>query len=89
MKVYRNFKVLVDLDDTLTNLLQAWVDYLNRKHGLKVDYKNVNSETKVDRWAVEVPDEEEITILMKQSEISLKDFWNETVYKWSIDCWNV
>lgn len=46
MKVYRNFKVLVDLDDTLTNLLQAWVDYLNRKHGLKVDYK------KIDEWDI-------------------------------------
>lgn len=48
------------------------------KRGRIVDYKNVNSETKIDRWAVEIPDEEEITILMKQSEISLEDFWNET-----------
>lgn len=28
--------VLVDMDDTIENLLQAWVNYLNEHHGTAV-----------------------------------------------------
>lgn len=33
--------VLVDMDDTVTWLLPAWVEYLNQKHNLNVDWRNI------------------------------------------------
>lgn len=34
--------VLVDMDDTLENLCEKWVEYLNHKHGTSVDYGEVD-----------------------------------------------
>jgi 5'(3')-deoxyribonucleotidase len=33
--------VLVDIDDTLIQLLPSWVGYLNRRYGLNVDYNSI------------------------------------------------
>lgn len=37
----RKLKVLVDMDDTMTNLLGSWLDRLNKKHGTDVSYEDV------------------------------------------------
>jgi len=36
--------ILVDMDDTIEELLPVWVEYLNEKHGLYVDFNSV------DQW---------------------------------------
>lgn len=37
----RSLTVLVDMDDTIEGLLQAWVDYLNKRHGTTVNKDDV------------------------------------------------
>lgn len=38
----RKLTVLVDLDDTLEMLGEAWCEYLNARHGLSVAYEDLN-----------------------------------------------
>lgn len=38
----RQLKILVDMDDTIEHLLFAWVDCLNKRHGLSVKYSDIN-----------------------------------------------
>ena len=33
--------ILVDMDDTATWLLPAWVEHLNQKHNLNVDWRDI------------------------------------------------
>lgn len=33
--------ILVDMDDTIENLMPAWVDWLNEKHGTSVSVEDV------------------------------------------------
>ena len=40
-KKKKKLKVLIDMDDTIENLLEAWVAYLNNHHGTSVNYKNI------------------------------------------------
>jgi 5'(3')-deoxyribonucleotidase len=37
----KDVTVLIDVDDTLIDLLPAWVDWLNEHHGLNVDYESI------------------------------------------------
>lgn len=39
----KRLTVLVDMDDTLENLLPAWVNYLNKNHGTAVEPEEVNA----------------------------------------------
>lgn len=39
----KKFKVLVDMDDTMENLLVCWLNRLNKKHGTNVAHHNVHS----------------------------------------------
>lgn len=47
------------------------------ERGKRVGYKNYNSDEKYDRWAVNVPEEEEITYLLKKAEIGLGELYSE------------
>lgn len=38
-----NITVLVDIDDTIENLCEVWVDMLNLKYGTTVKYEDINS----------------------------------------------
>lgn len=35
--------ILIDMDDTIEDLLPAWVEYLNNKYGTSVDYREIDS----------------------------------------------
>ena len=35
------FTICVDMDDTIVNLVPAWIDWLNRKHKTNVQYEDV------------------------------------------------
>lgn len=37
----KTLTILVDMDDTLENLCEKWVDYLNDKHGTDVKYSDI------------------------------------------------
>lgn len=37
----RRLKILVDMDDTIEHLLYAWIDCLNKRHGLSVKYSDI------------------------------------------------
>ena len=37
----KKFKILVDMDDTITWLLPIWVDYLNKKYSLDVQWDKI------------------------------------------------
>ena len=37
----KKFTILVDMDDTLVETLRAWIRWLNFKHGLNVEYKDI------------------------------------------------
>lgn len=39
----RDFVILVDMDDTIENLLSAWIEYLNKKHSTSVKRDEVIS----------------------------------------------
>ena len=38
---FSNITVLIDIDDTIENLCEEWCNYLNRKYGTMVTYKDV------------------------------------------------
>ena len=38
----KSLTILVDMDDTIENLLEAWVDYLNFKNGVDVSPEDIN-----------------------------------------------
>lgn len=35
------FTVIVDIDDTINNLLETWVNWLNRQHHINVDWRGI------------------------------------------------
>lgn len=37
----KDYIILVDMDDTIENLLGTWVKYLNKQFGFNVDYNNI------------------------------------------------
>lgn len=39
----KKFTILVDMDDTLINLLSSWVEWLNKQYGTNVEAKNIES----------------------------------------------
>ena len=39
----KRLTILVDMDDTLENLLEEWVKFLNEEHNLRVDINNVTN----------------------------------------------
>lgn len=39
--IYKQITVLIDVDDTIENLCEEWCNYLNRKYGTMVTYKDV------------------------------------------------
>lgn len=41
MRKREDIKILVDMDDTIENLLESWIDALNTKHGTTVDPEDV------------------------------------------------
>lgn len=67
----RSLTVLVDMDDTIEGLLQAWVNYLNERHGTTVDKEDV-TEWDVSMFFPNIPKAEVYTPLQEDS------FW-ETV----------
>jgi len=36
-------RILVDMDDTIENLSEAWVEYLNKEHGTSVKHRDITS----------------------------------------------
>lgn len=58
-------RILIDMDDTIENLGEAWVDCLNRKYGTNVDWFNIRNwdmqisfPTLTEKQIYEVLDEE-------------------------------
>lgn len=47
------------------------------ERGKAVGYSNYNDDEKFDRWGTEVPEEEEVTYLLKASEYSLEPLFNK------------
>lgn len=39
----KKLTILCDMDDVLENLLKGWTDWLNAKHGTKVDWRDIRS----------------------------------------------
>ncbi len=39
----KKLTILVDMDDTIENLTDAWIDWLNRKHGTEVRRRDITS----------------------------------------------
>lgn len=37
----KKFKILIDMDDTITHLLPAWVSELNKTHNLQVEHSDI------------------------------------------------
>ena len=37
----KKFTICVDMDDTIVNLVPAWINWLNRKHKTNVHYEDV------------------------------------------------
>jgi len=64
----KSLTVLVDMDDTIEGLLQAWVDYLNKHHGTTVKKENV-TEWDVSLFFPEIPKAKVYEPLCKD------DFW--------------
>jgi len=65
----KKLKILIDFDDTLTNMLKEWVGCLNEWHGTSVSHEDINE------WSVEkfYP-----TLTKEQVHAPLKDpnFWD-------------
>lgn len=40
-KKFSDITILIDIDDTIIDLLPAWCEWLNRKHGTNVLYENI------------------------------------------------
>jgi 5'(3')-deoxyribonucleotidase len=38
---YKDITILIDVDDTIENLCESWCEFINRKYGTSVTYKDV------------------------------------------------
>lgn len=82
----RQLKILVDMDDTIEHLLFAWVDCLNKRHGLSVEYKDVCEWDTFTAFPT-------LTKEQVYAPLTEDDFWKtvmpmhgaDTVLKWALD----
>lgn len=58
-----DIKVAIDIDDTLIDLLPAWVDWLNNHYGTNVDYKSI-TEWDMTKFFPTIPPNEVFAPLM-------------------------
>lgn len=57
MDTHKKLTILVDMDDCIEMLSEAWTEYLNQKHGLNVDWKEIK-EWDVRKFFPELTSEE-------------------------------
>lgn len=61
--------ILVDMDDTVENLLEGWVSWLNAKYGLDVDWRTIRS------WSLE-PYFPTLTSEQLMEPFCIDEFWD-------------
>ena len=62
------YTILIDMDDTIEDLVPAWVAWLNKKYGLMVDYNSVYD------WNMSLTFPQ-LTKEQIREPLSLEDFW--------------
>lgn len=64
-----NYVICIDMDDTVEELLKPWVNWLNKKYNLSVNYKDI------DRWEISgfFPD---LTWEQIYEPLDTDDFWD-------------
>ena len=67
----KRLTVLIDIDDTIENLCEAWCKWLNKKHGLNVSPEKI-TDWDISRFFSDLTSEEIFSPLLSE------DFW-ETV----------
>ena len=66
----KKFRILVDLDDTLTNLIQVWVEKINQKFDTNVKFEDI-ADWDIAKFFPSVPKQDIFKVL------SDKSIWNE------------
>ena len=62
----RNLTILVDMDDTIENLSEAWINFLNNRYGTSVKPEDI-TEWSIEKAFPEIPEDDVYGVLREEA----------------------